>query len=73
MDIANINRLMEEAYTAITAWSRNVDVKYRRNQQNIQEGYQRVFAFYQEVADIVRVNDTIEPKDNTRWLNAMEG
>ncbi|KAG5986496.1 hypothetical protein E4U52_000193 [Claviceps spartinae] len=57
MDIANISRLMEEAYTAIRAWSRSVDVEYRRNQQNIQDGYQRVVAFYQKVAEVVPVND----------------
>ncbi|KAG6271951.1 hypothetical protein E4U47_002766 [Claviceps purpurea] len=71
-DITNINRLMKEVYTAITTWARNVNIGYQRNHDNIRDCYQRVCAFYQEVVDIVRMNDTIEPANNTRFLNAME-
>ncbi|KAG6261395.1 hypothetical protein E4U49_003974 [Claviceps purpurea] len=65
LDITNINRLMEEVYTAITTWARNVDIGYQRNHDNIRDCYQRVCASCQE-------DRTIEPANNTRLLTAME-
>ncbi|KAG6186678.1 hypothetical protein E4U36_000487 [Claviceps purpurea] len=65
LDITNINRLMEEVYTAITTWARNVDIGYQRNHDNIRDCYQRVCASYQE-------DGTIEPANNTRLLTALE-
>ncbi|CCE29143.1 hypothetical protein E4U22_004241 [Claviceps purpurea] len=72
LDITNINRLMEEVYTAITTWARNVDIGYQRNHDNIRDCYQRVCTSYQEVIDTIRSDGTIEPVNNTRLLTALE-
>ncbi|KAG5954129.1 hypothetical protein E4U57_004801 [Claviceps arundinis] len=61
-DITNINRLMEEVYSAITTWAGNVNNVYQRNHDTIRDCYQRVCT----------VVGTIEPENSTRLFTAME-
>ncbi|KAG6296506.1 hypothetical protein E4U45_005721 [Claviceps purpurea] len=77
LDITNINRLMEEVYTAITTWARNVDIGYQRNHDNIRDCYQRVCASSrkaEEVLDTIRSDRRRYHRagNNTRLLTAME-